>query len=62
MTRSGEAMNDRKDDDRPEADPSKDNKEKTVKSTEAAAETGGPQGPEPTRYGDWERKGRCVDF
>jgi hypothetical protein len=25
-------------------------------------ETGGPQGPEPTRYGDWERKGRCVDF
>ncbi|MGF1640684.1 MAG: succinate dehydrogenase assembly factor 4 [Rhodospirillales bacterium] len=28
----------------------------------AAAEIGGPQGPEPTRYGDWERKGRCVDF
>lgn len=26
------------------------------------AETGGPDGPEPTRYGDWERKGRCVDF
>ncbi len=26
------------------------------------AETGGPEGPEPTRYGDWERKGRCVDF
>jgi hypothetical protein len=25
-------------------------------------ETGGPQGPEPTRYGDWERKGRCSDF
>ena len=25
-------------------------------------ETGGPKGPEPTRYGDWERKGRCVDF
>ncbi|MBC8270029.1 MAG: DUF1674 domain-containing protein [Rhodospirillaceae bacterium] len=25
-------------------------------------EVGGPQGPEPTRYGDWERKGRCVDF
>jgi hypothetical protein len=25
-------------------------------------ETGGPQGPDPTRYGDWERKGRCVDF
>jgi hypothetical protein len=26
------------------------------------AETGGPAGPEPTRYGDWERKGRAVDF
>ena len=25
-------------------------------------ETGGPKGPEPTRYGDWERKGRAVDF
>tara|TARA_B100001250_G_C19553146_1_gene679933 strand:- start:274 stop:432 length:159 start_codon:yes stop_codon:yes gene_type:complete len=25
-------------------------------------ETGGPKGLEPTRYGDWERKGRCIDF
>lgn len=25
-------------------------------------EVGGPRGPEPTRYGDWERKGRCSDF
>ncbi|MEM7072188.1 MAG: succinate dehydrogenase assembly factor 4 [Pseudomonadota bacterium] len=25
-------------------------------------ETGGPQGLEPTRYGDWERAGRCIDF
>jgi hypothetical protein len=25
-------------------------------------ELGGPQGPEPTRYGDWERKGVAVDF
>src|ERR1700736_3460472 len=25
-------------------------------------ETGGPPGPEPTRFGDWERKGRCIDF
>lgn len=25
-------------------------------------ELGGPQGPEPTRYGDWERKGICYDF
>ncbi|KAL5004536.1 hypothetical protein ScPMuIL_017992 [Solemya velum] len=25
-------------------------------------EIGGPSGPEPTRYGDWERKGRVTDF
>lgn len=25
-------------------------------------EVGGPKGPEPTRYGDWERKGRVSDF
>ena len=25
-------------------------------------EFGGPKGLEPTRYGDWERKGRCIDF
>ena len=25
-------------------------------------ERGGPRGPEPTRYGDWERKGRVSDF
>jgi hypothetical protein len=25
-------------------------------------EFGGPPGLEPTRYGDWERGGRCVDF
>ena len=25
-------------------------------------EIGGPKGPEPTRYGDWERKGRVTDF
>ena len=29
---------------------------------DASAETGGPQEPDPTRYGDWERKGRCIDF
>jgi len=25
-------------------------------------EIGGPSGPDPTRYGDWERRGRCIDF
>ncbi|HEX7760467.1 MAG TPA: DUF1674 domain-containing protein [Caulobacteraceae bacterium] len=28
----------------------------------ATEEQGGPAGPEPTRYGDWERKGVAVDF
>lgn len=25
-------------------------------------EIGGPKGPEPTRFGDWEKNGRCSDF
>lgn len=25
-------------------------------------EVGGPSGPEPTRYGDWEKKGLTSDF
>lgn len=28
----------------------------------APAEIGGRDGPEPTRYGDWEKNGRCIDF
>jgi hypothetical protein len=28
----------------------------------AVTEIGGPKGPEPTRYGDWEKGGRCTDF
>ena len=26
------------------------------------AEVGGVDGPEPTRFGDWEKGGRCIDF
>ncbi len=29
---------------------------------ERPPESNGPKGPEPTRYGDWERKGIAVDF
>jgi len=25
-------------------------------------ETGGREGPDPTRFGDWEKSGRCIDF
>ncbi|MGP1677044.1 MAG: DUF1674 domain-containing protein [Burkholderiales bacterium] len=28
----------------------------------ATKEVNGPKGLEPTRYGDWERNGRCIDF
>lgn len=27
-----------------------------------AREIGGRDGPEPTRFGDWEKNGRCIDF
>ena len=30
--------------------------------TKPPKEIGGPKGPEPTRYGDWEQNGRCTDF
>lgn len=36
--------------------PKKRKKEKKI------IEVGGPKGPEPTRYGDWEVKGRVSDF
>ena len=31
-------------------------------ASDAPTEHGGPSGPEPTRYGDWEKKGLAVDF
>lgn len=51
----------------PKPDPSPKSVPKTVNDpaapgTKPVAETGGPPGPEPTRYGDWERGGRCIDF
>jgi hypothetical protein len=29
---------------------------------ERPVEIGGRKGPDPTRYGDWEKNGRCIDF
>ncbi|MCH8105613.1 MAG: DUF1674 domain-containing protein [Proteobacteria bacterium] len=40
-------------------------KERTLDQEQAELTTeeyGGPKGPEPTRYGDWEKNGRCIDF
>ena len=30
--------------------------------SELPFEVGGRDGPEPTRFGDWEKAGRCIDF
>tara|TARA_B100001250_G_C19453776_1_gene637161 strand:+ start:351 stop:506 length:156 start_codon:yes stop_codon:yes gene_type:complete len=40
----------------------KNNDSSQNESKKKRKEFGGPQGPEPTRYGDWEKKGRCIDF
>ena len=34
----------------------------TDQQPDKPAEYGGPKGLEPTRYGDWEKAGRCIDF
>ena len=43
-------------DNQPEPNPPAEKSEKMEK------EVGGRDGPEPTRYGDWEVNGICVDF
>ncbi|MEE2694497.1 MAG: succinate dehydrogenase assembly factor 4 [Pseudomonadota bacterium] len=35
---------------------------KPTKNIHSTNELNGPDGPEPTRYGDWERNGRVSDF
>ncbi len=37
-------------------------KEKLNENVNIPKEQGGPKGPEPTRYGDWEKAGRWSDF
>ena len=37
-------------------------KQKKIEKTKKVREIGGRKGPEPTRYGDWEKNGRCIDF
>jgi len=43
----------------PKKDTVKDDSKTPPKSTK---EINGRTGPEPTRYGDWEKNGRCIDF
>jgi hypothetical protein len=44
------------------ADEEKTPEPEPVKKPELPPEIGGQKGPEPTRYGDWEKNGRCTDF
>ncbi|HEY3918145.1 MAG TPA: DUF1674 domain-containing protein [Stellaceae bacterium] len=46
--------------DRPDGSKTAPDKPKSAPARER--EIGGPKGPEPTRYGDWEINGRCTDF
>lgn len=53
----------------PEKQPAPQPAQPTVPTTAPAApapppvkEIGGRDGPEPTRFGDWEKAGRCIDF
>ena len=39
-----------------------DSKENVSEDKIPSKEKGGPKGLEPTRYGDWEKAGRCSDF
>jgi hypothetical protein len=49
---------------KPDANETKktDSKPVVIKHHQAKGEIGGPAGLEPTRYGDWERKGIVSDF
>jgi hypothetical protein len=50
-------------DDREKAKPARESQAAdSLEVPEPVPEIGGPKGPEPTRYGDWERAGRCIDF
>lgn len=51
----------RQTEDRPPPQPDQVVKEEP-RTPKSVPEIGGPKGPEPTRYGDWEKAGRCSDF
>ncbi|XP_020576849.1 succinate dehydrogenase assembly factor 4, mitochondrial-like [Phalaenopsis equestris] len=45
-----------------EEEEEEEDEEDSVYVNKETGEISGPKGPEPTRYGDWERNGRCSDF
>jgi len=44
------------------ASPAPANGEPVAAPPASAREIGGVAGPDPTRFGDWEKNGRCIDF
>lgn len=49
-------------DDDTSADSGHDDNGDNEPSESRPKEIGGRKGPDPTRYGDWEKGGRCIDF
>ena len=45
-----------------ETEPKPNVKKQKPPQTAPVKETGGQEGPDPTRYGDWEKNGRVSDF
>jgi len=45
-----------------ETEKSDKQKKNTPEDQTPPKEIGGQKGPDPTRYGDWEKGGRCTDF
>ncbi|HET7656301.1 MAG TPA: DUF1674 domain-containing protein [Luteimonas sp.] len=46
----------------PLPEPAQGEAEAKLPKPEPQPEYGGREGPDPTRYGDWEKNGRCIDF
>ncbi len=44
------------------AEPGREGEPPAKKGKKRPVEIGGPKGREPTRYGDWEKNGRAIDF
>jgi len=48
--------------DNPPEAPAESEAPKNADAARRPKEIGGRDGPDPTRYGDWEKAGRCIDF
>ncbi len=43
-------------------EPTRSEADEVARAVPVPVEVGGRDGPDPTRYGDWEKNGRCIDF